>query len=262
MNNILIKSIKMESKGKGKGFGYSLSMSVPQLSGNLDAKLINGVFANECVDFVKFQWTTGTTVQGQHIAKGANTDKNRAVNRSLLTDVPADNKEFTKFLTKNYKKQPEVKKRIRKLRKNYRHISKGVNVIDGISKKYKHIGVFLPDPDHPAVYDSGIMRESLKGRFKPSRSYVNKSTGKRVIVSSSVYLSVRKDRQYASMKAGLTGTSAAHLVRRMNSESHRFYKSNQLIKNAIYWNDNKAAVMRGLVALRVAIRIMAWAIKT
>jgi len=262
MNNILIKGIKMESKGKNKGFGYSISMDVPQLSGNLDAKLINGVFANECVDFIKGQMTKGVTVKGKYLAKGTETDKNRAIARSLLTDVPADNKEFTKFLTANYKKQPEVKKRIRKLRKNYKHISKGTNVIDGISTKYRHVGVYLPDPKHPALFDSGIMRESLKGKFKPSRCYINKSTGKRVNVSSSVHLTVRRDRQFASLAAGLTGDAASYLVQKMNNDTIHFARSNQLIKNAIYWNDNKEAVMKGLVILRLTFRVMSWAMRS
>lgn len=76
---------------------------------------------------------------------------------------------------------------------------------------------YIPDPRRPALYGSGLMKDSLYAIFLPMRSYVNPKTGTSVLVNSGFQFVIQKNRHVASYRAGMRDVGIQNILRRVGS---------------------------------------------
>lgn len=105
---------------------------------------------------------------------------------------------------------------------------------------------YVPDPGRPALYGSGLMKDSLYCIYVPKRSYVDPNTGARVEVESGFQFMVQKNRHVASYRAGLTTQGVASVLARVNSVD-----LNSMTRNYLSW-DGTAAHKLFLAAVETA----------
>lgn len=105
---------------------------------------------------------------------------------------------------------------------------------------------YIPNPSNPALYGSGLMKDSLYCVFVPRRTYTDPKTGASVIKESGFQFVVQKNRHTASYRAGLTPAGVSNMLRRVNSAD-----LNAMTKHYISW-DGTAAHKLFLAAVETA----------
>jgi hypothetical protein len=76
---------------------------------------------------------------------------------------------------------------------------------------------YVPDPRNPALWGSGLMKDSLYAVWLPMRSYTDKKTGAQVVVNSGFQFVIQKNRHLASYRAGMRDFGIANVLRRVGS---------------------------------------------
>jgi hypothetical protein len=94
---------------------------------------------------------------------------------------------------------------------------------------------YIPNPDNPALYGSGLMKDSLYCIYLPMRSYTDKNTGQRVQVQSGFQFMVQKNRHTASYRAGLTPAGVGAVMRDINDVD-----LNNMVRNYVSWDGTAA----------------------
>jgi hypothetical protein len=94
---------------------------------------------------------------------------------------------------------------------------------------------YIPNPDNPALYGSGLMKDSLYCIYLPMRSYTDKATGQRVQVQSGFQFMVQKNRHTASYRAGLTPAGVGAVMRDINDVD-----LNNMVRNYVSWDGTAA----------------------
>ena len=94
---------------------------------------------------------------------------------------------------------------------------------------------YTPIPSNPALYGSGLMKDSLYCIYLPMRSYTDKATGARVQVQSGFQFMVQKNRHTASFRAGLTPAGVGAVMANISE-----YDLNNMIRNYVSWDGTPA----------------------
>jgi len=227
------------------------------------------MYANEAIDYIRHEWESGKELGGN--AREL-TDRNvwdRRYRKKMLEAAPSDYKEFGQFMRDAQKEERSLTKqqqhdaariyahyffRLKKLKQNYFYRVVTFNTLNGITTRKSTMQRFLPDPDNgTAIMDSGLMSASLKGRFRPGKTYTARD-GKTYHVQDNVTLTAAKNRQTAALKAGLSPRNSARVLRQMNGNHPAFRNTRALVDNAIYWRDMKQKMVKLAIVMRVAMR--------
>ena len=94
---------------------------------------------------------------------------------------------------------------------------------------------YIPIPSNPALYGSGLMKDSLYCIYLPMRSYTDKDTGARIQVQSGFQFMVQKNRHSASYRAGLTPAGVGAVMANISE-----YDLNNMIRNYVSWDGTPA----------------------
>ena len=94
---------------------------------------------------------------------------------------------------------------------------------------------YIPDPRNPALYGSGLMKDSLYCIYLPMRSYTDKDTGARIQVQSGFQFMVQKNRHTASYRAGLTPAGVRAVMASISRND-----LNNMIRNYVSWDGTPA----------------------
>ena len=256
MYDTLIRSIDITSrgrtkKGKSRGIQFDVEMHIPELAGILDARTFGALWAQELIDYIGSEWSKGRNLRGHTEKMNPYNARLRSVYRAAMQGAPLPGKEFTQWV-KNISKDPEKRKWLRHVRKNYvyRHYRKDIS-----GRRYSELRQYIPNPDNPAINASGLMIASLGGRFRPSRWRRLKS-GKRVRINAGVIIRVAKSRQQAAATIGaLNQSSLGRLRRKLNSDP-AFRNTRTLYNNAMSWRRKRQVLTSTITTLRVVFMIL------
>ena len=94
---------------------------------------------------------------------------------------------------------------------------------------------YIPNPSNPALYGSGLMKDSLYCVFVPKRSYTDPATGATVIKESGFQFVVQKNRHTASYRAGLTPAGVGNVLHRVSAVD-----LNNMTRNYVSWDGTTA----------------------
>lgn len=259
---ILIKSVRQDTrkvKRKGKivtraRSRWDVTYNLPQLEGELNAKILASIFTAELIDGIRQRWKAGKDLKGRVLPPPRPyTKQARVIRRALL-------KRYGNIITADRSPRGRKYGYARWLRKKYTLTERIITEIEGIKTKTRIRKVYYPGSGpkgfNSRVYDSGMMVETLHARWytRPQRKKVN---GQNVPIFARTRISVASNRSAAAVKVGgMQGNIA--------SVFDRYYIPNtkRLLQNAIWWN-NMGKVGKGfkevMRVLAIVTRVVRYA---
>jgi len=250
-NQILVKDIKIRSKGKTKagkrrkGYTLDISADIPGVKGELRASVIGSAWVNDITSHIANQWERGIDLHGRQRTVSEATKRWRGYSKKVVMG------EYTGREARKMKKYQShyILRRVEKM-----------DIPGTRRKKSRSIySTFIPNPSSPALASSGLMVASLGAKFRAGRTYTSKGTGQKVSVASSFRLSVSANRADTALyKGGMDGN--ADLFNWSTSSGNfkqMFPSTSDLLNNALYWNNGKKL----LGAITKALQVIDGALK-
>lgn len=207
-----IKDVKVTSKGRGRGALW-IETDIPGIRGR-SAMDLGTVAGNEIIDLIRERWRVGREVGGAQ----------RNVSRVTLKIRRAS----IYWQQQGYTKNPRYV-----LRMPYTETTQD---LDGSLKtRRRQRRVQYQVINEAVAYNaSGLMIDSLKGRFRGARSY-SLPSGERVTVNAGWELNVSANRSLvASQHAGLDSDGISRLMTPGNLP-----QTFDFMDDAIFWNTKK-----------------------
>lgn len=260
----LVKSIKRNSRGSGKGFTWIVEVETPAVWGDIDAKKYGVVATSEVINSIRMNWIRGDRVDG-HPAdfQGAEQRRRREIEQFVIETNP-DFDTYHEFVTKkiesevidkSMKRQERKRQKYwqkyrpnwyafadfkRRIFKNYR-----MSIPSGEVGKKSVRAQYSPTPARPALYGSGGMVDTLRGKMKPGRKA--EINGKMVTINQGIELRVPKNRQKT---AGWIGGLTQPSMDRLTSSFRHMPETRAALEQSIRWQNlqqtatNVFAIMR------------------
>lgn len=256
--HIFVEDVKYSATttkaGKKSRLDMDIFVEIPGVRGNLDAKRTGKIYAAEVIDTMRFYWERGHKIPGgtgfqikttpRKVTRAARVKAKRI----LEGDTFAGRKKGGKNLTRSQEFQNKRLAEAKRLKRTYTYRGKSnapASFIAGLkTRDYGKSKIYIPDPNNPSLNASGLMLNSLSGRYIPDKDYINKA-GVRVVSVSHVNIRVRGDRADAAQTYGGMNQKASILNTGMLDSAS--FKSNfpataEYLDNAIYVNDRKQSM--------------------
>jgi hypothetical protein len=222
-NPIVIGGIRKSYNPKCRN-RWGLEVNIPAVVADISASKIGTMLAAESIDYIRLNWEQGKDAQGQSRQIKDATRRRREKHKKFLTDNEA------KFSSWAEAKQylGDQKQFLTWLKRNYTKIIVATDVIDGVKTRTRSTSLYFPEPTNPAINQSGLMRDSLRGRFMMARTAT--INGQQVDLSQQIELRVSANRALtASRTGGLNGSTALPINRRTCPNTF------QVVDNALWW---------------------------
>lgn len=186
-------------------------------------------------------------------------ERKRKGYRAAVAKVSASIRATQERIRYRKKKLKKAKKVSRGVPRRYQLRTTTTRMIDGVKTRRSNRSQYVPKVDNPSLYASGLMADSLRGRYRPARSYTDKE-GKRVTVRSNVTLTVAASRTFVAGKYGGMH-QGAHFLAAFHTGAFptTFPGTAALIDNGLYWKsensikETKAADARARMEMLRAI---------
>lgn len=258
-------SIRYESKGgDGRLARMTVRADVSQLKVG-DQKLIMHRLGQLMIDEIRSLWTHATLLDGTkatwepptHLRAAeaavltkriARRTRKELARQGLILDGKLKTKKAKQALrekkplkektAEDVKKAADAKEKrewTAKVIKNYKIRSPKFTrtAIHGTEKP--RMRDYVPDPRRPALWGSGLMKDSLYCVFLPQRSYTDKKTGEQILVNSGFQFVVQKNRHLAAYRAGMRDRGIQYVMWRVGSVD-----LSMLVDHYVAWDGSEA----------------------
>lgn len=261
MNNkhTLVKGIHKTKTTKSKNFKLAVEIDVPELDGFLDAKEYGAVVVQDMVNDIADKWSRGKHPSGYPATLSSKAQRLRKLNHSAYYRevTPDEEDQFARALAYQTK-NAHINKYRRKVKSNYRYRPSTAKRIKP-TKDYSRTPRFN---EETPFYISGIMINSLYGRFVRARSFRLKS-GKMVHTKASVVMGVKRSRVYTAFaKAGFDNYYKNRMIAGINSGyiTNSNYSNTRLMRqNLMSWRARNRAYTAGFIAVRLMLKALSYA---
>ena len=257
----IVSGIKQSSRGKGKGVAWQVELDLPALAGTLDAKIFAASASSEIVDRIRERWSRGYSLRD---AGGSLSQEGKAIRRAMREILigSGDYDEYQKKIrlleesmagTSGARWLRLVQVRKERWAKYKRIVMKRyqARVPDGEIGKKSVKRQYVPNEDDRPIMASGLMHDTLRGKYRRGRSWVAPS-GRRMQANSHVELRIPKNRQYAAKwVGGLTGAD----VDAVTQTFAHMPQTKALARNCVKWKRAGDSVATAWQTLRLVYKI-------